>query len=77
MVAAAAAAALLWLRLPWWGANLLADGDVPRWLARVVQSSYTELAVLGLVALWWFVARRPRSAPEPSPAAESPVMVVG
>ena len=62
VVAAVVAAALLWLRLPWWGASLLAGGDVPRWLARVVQSSYTELALLGLVALWWFVARRPAGA---------------
>jgi alpha-1,2-mannosyltransferase len=66
VVAACGAAVLLWLQLPWWGANLLAGGDVPRWLARVVQSSYTELAILGLVALWWFVARRP----VPAPAAE-------
>jgi alpha-1,2-mannosyltransferase len=64
VVVAAVAAALLWLRLPWWGASLLAGGDVPRWLARVVQSSYTELAVLGLVALWWFVAR-PRTGADP------------
>jgi alpha-1,2-mannosyltransferase len=70
VVAAAVAATLLWLRLPWWGATLLATGDVPRWLARVVQSSYTELALLGLVALWWFVARRP--APEATEATEAP-----
>lgn len=62
VVAACAAAVLLWLRLPWWGQALLDGGDVPRWLARVVQSSYTELAVLGLVALWWCVARRPAGA---------------
>jgi alpha-1,2-mannosyltransferase len=62
VLAALVAATLLWLRLPWWGASLLAGGDVPRWLARVVQSSYTELALLGLVALWWFVARRPAGA---------------
>ena len=69
VVAAAVAAALLWLRLPWWGASLLAGGDVPRWLARAVQSSYTELALLGLVALWWFVARRPAgTAPEAAAA---------
>jgi alpha-1,2-mannosyltransferase len=69
VVAAGVAAGLLWLRLPWWGANLLAGGDVPRWLARVVQSSYTELAVLGLVALWWFVARRPATAGDTAPGA--------
>jgi alpha-1,2-mannosyltransferase len=62
VVAAVVAAVVLWLRLPWWGVTLLATGDVPRWLARVVQSGYTELALLGLVALWWFVARRPRPA---------------
>ena len=69
VVAAAVAATLLWLRLPWWGASLLAAGDVPRWLARVVQSSYTELALLGLVALWWFVARRPAGAATTAVAA--------
>jgi alpha-1,2-mannosyltransferase len=73
VVAAAVAAVLLWLRLPWWGASLLAGGDVPRWLARVVQSSYTELALLGLVALWWFVARpRPGAGPVADAAATQP-----
>lgn len=62
VVVAVAGAVLLILRLPWWGADLLATGDAPRWLARVVQGSYTELAVLGLLALWWFVAR-PAGAP--------------
>jgi len=74
VVAAATAATLLWLRLPWWGAALLDAGDAPRWLARVVQSSYTELAVAGLLALWWFVARRARPAPALA-AAENAVMV--
>jgi hypothetical protein len=73
VVAAAVAATLLWLRLPWWGASLLAAGDVPRWLARVVQSSYTELALLGLVALWWFVARRPAAAGPAVAVAGEPV----
>ena len=75
VVAAAAAAVLLWLRLPWWGAALLDAGDATRWLARVVQSSYTELAVAGLVALWWFVARR--REPAPAAPAENAVMVAG
>jgi alpha-1,2-mannosyltransferase len=75
VVVAGVAATLLWLRLPWWGATLLAGGDVPRWLARVVQSSYTELAVLGLVALWWFVARRPERASAPAPAGGKAVLV--
>jgi hypothetical protein len=71
VVAAATAAVLLWLRLPWWGAALLDGGDVPRWLARGVQSSYTELAVAGLVALWWFVARRGEPVRETPPAGKA------
>jgi alpha-1,2-mannosyltransferase len=58
VAAALVAAALLWLRLPWWGANLLADPAVPRWAARVVQNSFTEWALLALVALWLLVSAR-------------------
>ncbi len=65
---AVVAAALLWMRLPWWGANLVADPDVPRFIARVVQNSFTEWALLALLALWLLVAR---AGPE-LPGAESP-----
>jgi alpha-1,2-mannosyltransferase len=50
-------AVLLWIRLPWWGANLMADDEVPRVIARLVQNSYSWWAVLSLVALWLLVAR--------------------
>ena len=50
-------AVLLWIRLPWWGANLIADHNVPRVIARLVQNSYSWWAVLSLLALWLLVAR--------------------
>jgi alpha-1,2-mannosyltransferase len=50
-------AVLLWIRLPWWGANLVADHHVNRVLARVVQNSYSIWAILSLLALWLLVAR--------------------
>jgi alpha-1,2-mannosyltransferase len=50
-------ACLLWIRLPWWGANLMADDDVPRVIGRIVQNSYSWWAVLSLLALWLLVAR--------------------
>jgi alpha-1,2-mannosyltransferase len=50
-------AVLLWIRMPWWGANLIADHDVPRVIARLVQNSYSWWAVLSLLALWLLVAR--------------------
>jgi alpha-1,2-mannosyltransferase len=58
---ALAGAVLLWIRLPWWGANLVADPDVPRVVARVVQNSYSMWALLALLAIWLLVARRPLS----------------
>lgn len=54
---ALAGAVLLWIRLPWWGANLMADDDVPRALARLAQNSYSWWALLALLALWLLVAR--------------------
>ena len=72
VIAAASGAVLLWMRLPWWGANLLAGDSVPDWVARIVQSSYAELSLVGLVLLWWLVARRPA---EPETRGERPVMV--
>jgi alpha-1,2-mannosyltransferase len=67
IAAALTAAALLWMRLPWWGANLVADRDVPRVIARVVQNSYSWWAVLSLVGLWLLFARPAlRSADSPS-----------
>jgi alpha-1,2-mannosyltransferase len=57
IAAALIGAVLLWIRLPWWGANLVADHHVNRVLARLVQNSYSIWAVLGLLALWLLVAR--------------------
>jgi alpha-1,2-mannosyltransferase len=75
---AAVGAVLLWMRLPWWGANLMADPGVPRVLARLVQNSYSWWAILSLLALWLLVARRSTPVvpelPRPGPApAELPV----
>lgn len=57
IAAAVTGATLLWIRLPWWGANLMADDNVPRAVARLVQNSYSWWAVLSLLALWLLVAR--------------------
>jgi alpha-1,2-mannosyltransferase len=57
IAAALTGAVLLWIRLPWWGANLVADHHVNRVLARVVQNSYSIWAILSLLALWLLVAR--------------------
>jgi alpha-1,2-mannosyltransferase len=66
VAAALAAAAMLWMRLPWWGVALLAGGEVPRWAGRLVQNSYSVFAVLALAALWWLLLRR---RPPENPAA--------
>jgi alpha-1,2-mannosyltransferase len=66
IAAAATGAVLLWLRLPWWGANLVANEHVPRVLARVVQNSYSWWAILALVALWLLVARPAAQSALPS-----------
>jgi len=79
--AALCGAVLLWIRMPWWGANLLAGDEVPNVVARVVQNSYSWWAGLSLLALWLLVARRaadpadqPPSDPDPdrSMTVESP-----
>jgi alpha-1,2-mannosyltransferase len=67
LLAALAAAALLWMRLPWWGVTVLADGLAPRWAGRILQNGYTVFALLAIAALWWLVARRhPEPAVDPS-----------
>jgi alpha-1,2-mannosyltransferase len=71
VAATLAGAVLLWIRLPWWGANLVADPDVPRVIARVVQNSYSIWAVLALLCLWLLVARRTPADP-PSDERASP-----
>ncbi|MCE0536954.1 glycosyltransferase 87 family protein [Kineosporia rhizophila] len=62
---ALAGAVLLWIRMPWWGANLLAGNDVPNLVARVVQNSYSWWAALALLALWLLVARKQQAPPAP------------
>lgn len=59
VVAALVALATLLARLPWWGANALATGDLPRWLARAMQSGYTLFALAAVAALWWLLVHRP------------------
>ena len=56
-VAAAVGTAMLLAPLPWWGADLIASGAVPRWAARTVQNGYLIFAVLALLGLWWVAAR--------------------
>jgi alpha-1,2-mannosyltransferase len=68
VAAAAVGTVLFWIRLPWWGANLLAGDSVPNGLARVVQNSYCELAVVALLLLWLLVARG-RTTDREAPAA--------
>ncbi|MFI7586106.1 glycosyltransferase 87 family protein [Spongisporangium articulatum] len=75
VVATVVGAVLFWCRLPWWGANLLAGNAVPNGLARVVQSSYTELAVVALLALWLLIARPRRAITDREP--EEPPVTLG
>jgi alpha-1,2-mannosyltransferase len=69
---AVAGAVLLWIRMPWWGANLLAGNDVPNLLARVVQNSYSWWAALSLLALWLLVARNQVVPDEEEPEPGQP-----
>ncbi len=57
VLAAAAAAGMLWMRLPWWGITMIAEGFGPKWAGRTVQNGYTLFAVLGIAAMWWLIAR--------------------
>ncbi len=67
--AALTGAVLLWIRLPWWGANLLADPHANHVVARLFQNSYSWWALLSLIALWLLVARPASIEPDgPDPA---------
>lgn len=55
VAAALAGAAMLWMRLPWWGANLAAFDHGPEWFARVVQNGYCLFGLLALLTLWRLV----------------------
>ncbi|WP_285592707.1 glycosyltransferase 87 family protein [Kineosporia sp. NBRC 101731] len=73
VAAALVGAVLLWIRMPWWGANLLAGNEVPNAVARIVQNSYSWWAVLSLLALWFLVARKqqwPAEGNEPASEGE-------
>jgi alpha-1,2-mannosyltransferase len=71
--AALAFAVLLWCRLPWWGANLVADPHANHVVARLVQNSYPIWCGLALLALWYLVARPAKSADlEGNPGAVTP-----
>lgn len=64
---AAAAAVLLVLcsKLPWWGGDMARNHDGLVWLGRFLESGYTVLGLLSVLALWWFVGRpRPAAAGE-------------
>ena len=62
VVAAVVAVGMLLCRLPWWGVTVLADGDLPRWFGRLLQSGYTVFALLAVAALWWLLVHRPDGA---------------
>ncbi len=65
VVVALVALGVLLARLPWWGVQVLADGDLPRWFGRLVQNGDTFGALLSIVALWWLLVRHPDDARAP------------
>lgn len=79
LVAAAAVYLVLLLPLPWWGGAWPGHGPVVSLLGRVVEQSYTLLALASLVLLWRLVARRPVQGPAggPGPAQDGDVEGAG
>ncbi len=69
LLAALAGAAMLWMRLPWWGANMAAFHHGPEWFARVVQNGYCLFGLLALLALWRLVL--PAGQNSSTPATDS------
>ncbi len=65
VIATLGLAAVLMLPAPWWGG--------PGVVGRVVQQSYTLVALLSLFALWWLVARGAAQSGVGTPAADSSV----
>lgn len=57
--AAAGVTVVLLLPLPWWGGAWPGHGPVVSVLGRVVEQSYTLLAIACLVVMWRLIARRP------------------
>jgi len=57
VAAALAVTVVLLLPLPWWGGAWPGHGPLVGALGRIVQQSYTLLALFALVALWRLVAR--------------------
>jgi alpha-1,2-mannosyltransferase len=70
VAAVLAGAAMLWMRLPWWGANMAAFHQGPEWFARVVQNAYCLFGLLALLALWRLVLPAAGPAVEPEPETE-------
>jgi alpha-1,2-mannosyltransferase len=78
IVAALAAALVLYLKLPWWGGSMVTEHRGPYWVARLLENSYTLFGVLSLVALWLFLAHgRTPSAPAPAEAPSADDVPVG
>ncbi len=75
--AALALAVLLWCRLPWWGANLVANPHSVRFLARLLQNSYSLWSLLALLAMWWLMARDPARDPAPDDAPDAETLPEG
>ncbi len=71
VVAALVTLVALLCRLPWWGVTVLVDGDLPRWFGRLLQNSYSLLAVLSIIMLWLLLVRRRTGVAAPAAAAGS------
>jgi alpha-1,2-mannosyltransferase len=71
VLAALGVAAVLLLRVPWWGQWMQRRHGWEHYLGRLEQNSYCLLALLSLLALWWLVAR-PASRRTPDSRSTAP-----
>jgi alpha-1,2-mannosyltransferase len=77
VAAAVGAAVVLYFKLPSSGTSMVQFHEGPYWFARVVENSYCLLAVVVLVALWWFLVRGrqvpvPAATPDAAPDTATP-----
>lgn len=52
---------MLWLQLPWWGADWQADGGWLGAVGLVAEQSDCWFALMSLLAIWWFLERDAQS----------------